>query len=433
MVCECGTEGGKKTKTHEMTSSPQVRKQVEFWFDDENISSDDFLRSLIEKDPEGWVDLSVVCGFRKLVSLGATAADVRGALLSQQPPSDVVEVSADGLRLRRRKPLPAAVRRRDCIVVAWPCLPEQGPVPIADAFSAFGKVFSVRFPGNLKKQTKKSETPVAAAAGVDEEMEGIDGDDAEAEGVVSSFGKKTVAFIRFVTPEAAAAAVAHGAAALGFKSLMTLEQWTAKRNEIKQKRAVAAASASATEGKKKQKKSLGSAASGSEMQVDAKKPQRRPFCLLGPVPFSVPVDEIRSAFKPFSEDVVFPSMERLQMSRFVGDVTPGGKPLIDVQVRFSGVEQTKAALRAVASDSVSISGRTVKLMLIEPGHPAFSEFAEQTITDPSPVAAAKAQKELAAKEVAAAGGDAKEEEPKKSKKAKRASRGHGRKQKRRKS
>ena len=88
-----------------------LRKQVEYYFGAKNYSKDAFLRA--QEDAEGFVSLRFVCSFNRLVSLSRDlerdrrVAIVRRALRS----SAVVELSADGSRLRcRRAEVPAASR-----------------------------------------------------------------------------------------------------------------------------------------------------------------------------------------------------------------------------------------------------------------------------------------------------------------------------------
>merc|ERR1719323_2985487 len=72
-----------------------VRKQVEYYFSDENWPKDRFLQS--KADAAGWVALADLLPFRKLVSLGVkTVAQAAKAMRG----STSVMLSSDGLRLR---------------------------------------------------------------------------------------------------------------------------------------------------------------------------------------------------------------------------------------------------------------------------------------------------------------------------------------------
>ncbi|CAH8649861.1 unnamed protein product [Schistosoma intercalatum] len=80
----------------------KIIKQCEFYFSDANILKDQFLLNLVKSSKEGWVDLSVIAGFKKLQSLTTDLSIIRQSLAA----STKIEVSEDGNTIRRIDPLP---------------------------------------------------------------------------------------------------------------------------------------------------------------------------------------------------------------------------------------------------------------------------------------------------------------------------------------
>ena len=46
-----------------------ILQQVEFYFGDANLPTDKFLLKTVRKDPDGWVDLSIIIGFARMKKL----------------------------------------------------------------------------------------------------------------------------------------------------------------------------------------------------------------------------------------------------------------------------------------------------------------------------------------------------------------------------
>ena len=78
-----------------------VLKQVQYYFSDENLAGDSFMREKIAADPEGWVPLAVVLNFQRRARMQLSVEEAAGLLGA----STVVVVGARGERLRRRAPL----------------------------------------------------------------------------------------------------------------------------------------------------------------------------------------------------------------------------------------------------------------------------------------------------------------------------------------
>jgi lupus La protein len=84
-----------------------ILKQVEFYFSNSNLPNDKFLRGLVQKEGEDrWVPIATISSFKKMKALSEDAAVILAAIKSS--PS-LLEVSEDGLKVRRKEPLPANV------------------------------------------------------------------------------------------------------------------------------------------------------------------------------------------------------------------------------------------------------------------------------------------------------------------------------------
>ncbi|EIE26293.1 hypothetical protein COCSUDRAFT_46027 [Coccomyxa subellipsoidea C-169] len=94
----------------------RAKKQIEFYFSDSNLPRDKFLREKIAEDPEGWVNLELLCTFTRMTeALGISRkgkdgkVEVSRLILSQVAEalqgSDSITVSEDGRSVRRTKPI----------------------------------------------------------------------------------------------------------------------------------------------------------------------------------------------------------------------------------------------------------------------------------------------------------------------------------------
>ncbi|KAG1347326.1 la-related protein 6C [Cocos nucifera] len=78
----------------------KIVKQVEYQFSDTNLVASDFLIKIMNKDPEGYVPMSVIASWKKIKSLGANNQMLIKALRT----STKLVVSEDGKKVRRRQP-----------------------------------------------------------------------------------------------------------------------------------------------------------------------------------------------------------------------------------------------------------------------------------------------------------------------------------------
>jgi hypothetical protein len=81
----------------------KIKKQVEYYFGDSNFRRDRWLRNEVGKDPEGWMDVSVLTNFKRLAAITTDVEAIAAAIAD----STVVTLSDDKKRLRRTKPLPS--------------------------------------------------------------------------------------------------------------------------------------------------------------------------------------------------------------------------------------------------------------------------------------------------------------------------------------
>eukprot|EP01051_Picozoa_sp_SAG22_P020694 SAG22_NODE_4286_length_1317_cov_1.249589_1_plen_199_part_10 len=121
-------------------TNAKILQQIEFYFGDANLPTDKFLLKTMKKDPDRWVDLSVIAGFNLVKKLSKSTAVIAAAL----QPSELLEVSDDLTRLRRTKPLPAADTSAVRTVVAENIDRDSTIDSMTAAFGACGAVKLVK-------------------------------------------------------------------------------------------------------------------------------------------------------------------------------------------------------------------------------------------------------------------------------------------------
>ncbi|CAI5668601.1 la-related protein 7 isoform X2 [Oreochromis niloticus] len=93
------TEKKKRSRVKQLLS--EVKKQVEFWFGDVNLSKDRFLKKLMEESDSGYVDISVLASFNRMKQLTTDTKLIARALKN----SSVVELNLEGTKVRRQLPI----------------------------------------------------------------------------------------------------------------------------------------------------------------------------------------------------------------------------------------------------------------------------------------------------------------------------------------
>jgi hypothetical protein len=115
----------------------EIVRQCEFYFSDANILKDQYMLNQVKATPDGWVKLSVIEGFKRMKKLARGHEFVIKALAS----SSKLELSEDGLRVRRRDPLPKwdpAVYTRSIIISDAPEGIEFSLPTVTDLLTAEG-------------------------------------------------------------------------------------------------------------------------------------------------------------------------------------------------------------------------------------------------------------------------------------------------------
>ncbi|CAD7093975.1 unnamed protein product [Hermetia illucens] len=130
----------KKARQRKKSYFNAIRKQMEFYFGDANLSKDRFLRKLIEEDP--YVPLSTFMTFNKIKKLAKSVEDITKALKN----SELLEVNGNLTGVRRRSEIPE-VHDADDKTVYVESLPQDVDHDWAiKAFSRFGAVAYVSLP-----------------------------------------------------------------------------------------------------------------------------------------------------------------------------------------------------------------------------------------------------------------------------------------------
>lgn len=131
-----------------------VREQVEFYFSDSNLPRDAFLRSLVQKNKDGYVPVDTIASFKKLANLTKDRTIVLQAIRS----SESIEASEDGKQVRRRSAVPSdasqVVFNRSIYAKGFP--QETTIDDVKQYFSEQGNVRSVRLRRRRDKLFKGS-------------------------------------------------------------------------------------------------------------------------------------------------------------------------------------------------------------------------------------------------------------------------------------
>lgn len=117
-----------------------IRKQMEFYFSDANVTKDRFLGNLIIEDPH--VDLSIFLRFNKIRALTANVQDIANALRN----SELLSVTEDGTKVFRTAPVKEKDNIDDCTIYVEQLPPDAQHDWLREVFSAYGKVAYVSVP-----------------------------------------------------------------------------------------------------------------------------------------------------------------------------------------------------------------------------------------------------------------------------------------------
>jgi lupus La protein len=131
-------------------TAEKVKAQLQFYFSDSNYPRDKFLRGKAAEN-DGWIPLDVIATFSRMKQMTSDLPLIVAVAKSCED----LTVSEDGLKVKRKSPIPEkdTINERSVYVKGLP--DESAGVSIeslADYFSSFGKVLSVR----LRRDTDKS-------------------------------------------------------------------------------------------------------------------------------------------------------------------------------------------------------------------------------------------------------------------------------------
>lgn len=121
---------------------PKIRSQMEFYFSDSNLAKDSFLRQLIEKSPDGYVDLDVFKAFNKIKSISDDIGVISCAIAS----STLLEISEDKKSVRRVNPLDLTHDFDACTIYVERLPPQTNQKWLQDKFRRFGHIAHISIP-----------------------------------------------------------------------------------------------------------------------------------------------------------------------------------------------------------------------------------------------------------------------------------------------
>ncbi|PQQ03392.1 la-related protein 6B [Prunus yedoensis var. nudiflora] len=132
------------SKTHKLSdeATSKILNQVEYYFSDLNLATTDHLMRFINKDPEGFVPISVVASFKKIKALVNSQSQLATVLRN----SSKLVVHEDGKKVRRQHPLTQSDMEelQSRIVVAENLPEDHCHQNLMKVFSAAGSVKTIR-------------------------------------------------------------------------------------------------------------------------------------------------------------------------------------------------------------------------------------------------------------------------------------------------
>ncbi|CAL4911116.1 unnamed protein product [Urochloa decumbens] len=165
----------------------KITKQVEYYFSDINLATTEHLMRFITKDPEGYVPISVIAGFKKVKASVRDNSMLAAALRT----SSKLVVSDDGKRVKRQEPFTESDLQelKSRIVVAENLPGDPSYQNLKKIFSAVGSVISIR---TCYPQTPNGSSPATNRSAKLDML----------------FSNKLHAFVEYETPEDAEKIVA---------------------------------------------------------------------------------------------------------------------------------------------------------------------------------------------------------------------------------
>ncbi|KAK8618574.1 hypothetical protein V6N13_132561 [Hibiscus sabdariffa] len=142
----------------------KIIKQVEYYFSDENLPGDKYMMSLIKKNKEGFVSISMIASFRKMKRLTRSYPSIVAALKE----SSMLAVNPDGKKVKRLNPLPPTeVRDPKLFTVLVENLPEDHSVQnIRRIFGEVGPIknITLRDPHAVEESKKNGRADILVSS-----------------------------------------------------------------------------------------------------------------------------------------------------------------------------------------------------------------------------------------------------------------------------
>lgn len=121
-------------------AAQKLINQVEYYFSDVNLATTDHLIRFINKDPEGYVPISVVASFKKIKALISSNSQLASVLRN----STKLVVSEDGKKVKRLHPVADMDGLQARIIVAENLPEDHCHQNLMKIFSVVGSVKSIR-------------------------------------------------------------------------------------------------------------------------------------------------------------------------------------------------------------------------------------------------------------------------------------------------
>ncbi|XP_062221793.1 la-related protein 6A-like [Phragmites australis] len=136
----------------------QIVKQVEYYFSDENLPTDEFLLKFVKKNKDGFVPIGVIASFRRMKKLVQDLSIIEAALRT----SSKLVVSSNGKRIRRVDPLPHNESKdaKKNTVVVENLSPDFSMESLQEKFGTVGKIVNITI--QHPHSVKESATPKKA-------------------------------------------------------------------------------------------------------------------------------------------------------------------------------------------------------------------------------------------------------------------------------
>ncbi|KAG2437798.1 hypothetical protein HXX76_005418 [Chlamydomonas incerta] len=145
----------------------KVVRQIEFYFSDSNLPKDKFLKERIAEDPNGFVQLNVICAFQRMRDLlgiksqtpGTVPADKLQQVAEALAGSESLEVDESNTKVKRKQPLAPEAEIAKAVdarsLYARPFPMDATVDTITELFNAHGAVNCVRMRRHVRSKMFK--------------------------------------------------------------------------------------------------------------------------------------------------------------------------------------------------------------------------------------------------------------------------------------